>query len=172
MTAGTRYRLFGSAPLDPPADGSAAAVVIPSRDAFADPPALAVREDVLARVGGPEPVRAGALADLLARIEEAGHAVERRPPLMRPRRATPAALYREGSGRLWLFRRHPERHPLPRPGAVGFVRLPLLAAGALRANADQAARRGAKSSAPTRSSSSAAARQTISASIDSVTERS
>ena len=134
---GARYGHFGSAPLDPPADGSVAAVVIPSRDAFADPPALAVRDDVLAQVGGPEPVRAGALADLLARIEGAGHAVERRPPLARSRRATPAALYREGSGRLWLFRRYPERHPLPRLRAVGLVRLPLLATGALRANADR-----------------------------------
>ena len=51
------------------------------------------------------------------------------------RRATPAALLREGAARLWLFRRHPERHPLPRPRDAGW-RLPLLALGALRANAD------------------------------------
>ena len=130
------YRRFGTAPLDPPADGAAAAVVIPSRDVFADPPALAVREDVLAQVGAPEPVRAGALADLVVRIETAGHAVERRPPLARPRRTTPAALLREGSGRFWLFRRHPDHFPLPRPRDVGLARLPWLALGALHANGD------------------------------------
>ena len=133
--AAAPYRRFGTAALEPPADGGAAAVVIPSRDAFADPPALDVREDVLAQVGGPEPVRAGALADLVVRIESAGHRVERRPALARPRRATPAALHREGSARLWLFRRHPERYPLPRPGDVGLARLPWLALGALHANA-------------------------------------
>jgi len=128
------YRCFGTAPLHPPADGSAAAVVIPSHDVFADPPALAVREDVLALVGGPEPVRAGALADLVVRLEQAGHAVQRRAPLARERRATPVALHREGSGRFWLFRRHPDRFPLPRPSDVGLTRLPWLAAGALHAN--------------------------------------
>jgi hypothetical protein len=124
------YRQFGSVPVDP---GESAAVVIPARDGFADPPGLAVREDVLAAVGGPEPVRAGALADLVARIEEAGHAVEPRELVVARRRATPGALLREGSGRLWLFRRHPERYPLPRPRELGW-RLPLLALGALRAN--------------------------------------
>ena len=136
MTGGASYRRFGTAPLEPPVDSSAAAVVIPSRDVFADPPALAVREDVLAQVGEPEPVRAGALADLVVRIAAAGHAVERRPPLARPRRATPAALYREGAGRFWLFRRHPDRFPLPRPKDVGLARFPILAAGALRANGE------------------------------------
>jgi hypothetical protein len=171
---GASYRQFGTARLDPPADGSAPAVVVPARDHFADPPALAVREDVLAQVGGPERVRAGALADLLVRIEAAGHTVERRPPPAAPRRSTPAALYREGSGRFWLFRRYPERFPLPRPKDVGVGRFLALAAGALRANGEpgQAARRGAKSSASTRSSSNAAPRQTARASIDSVTERS
>jgi hypothetical protein len=111
--------------------GGSAVVVIPPRDGFADPPGLAVREDVLDAVGGPEPVRAGALADLVARIEAAGHPVETRELAVPPRRATPGALLREGAGRLWLFRRHPERYPLPRePG----WRLPLLALGALRAN--------------------------------------
>jgi hypothetical protein len=104
--------------------------VIPARDGFADPPALAVREDVLAAVGGPERVRAGALADVLARIEEAGHAVETRLAAVPRRRATPQALLREGSGRLWLYRRHPDRFPLPRPREVG--RDPLRAAGARR----------------------------------------
>jgi hypothetical protein len=132
--AGAPYRRFGTAALDPPADGGVAAVVVPSRDAFADPPALAVREDVLAHVGGPEPMRPGALADLVVRIESAGHGVEHRPPLARPRRATPAALHREGSARFWLFRRHPERYPLPRPRDVGLARLPWLALGALHAN--------------------------------------
>ncbi len=126
------YRQLGALPVAPAAD--AAAVVIPSRDAFADPPGLAVREDVLAEVGGPEPVRAGALADLVARIEAAGHAVEVRDAAATPRRATPAALLREGAGRLWLFRRHPERHPLPHPRDVGWLRYPLLVFGALRAN--------------------------------------
>jgi hypothetical protein len=127
------YRQLGALPVPPPADGAAAAV-IPSRDGFADPPGLAVREDVLAAVGGPEPVRAGALADLLARIEAAGHSVEVRAAAATPRRATPAALLREGSGRFWLFRRHPERHPLPRPRDVGWLRYPLLLIGALHAN--------------------------------------
>jgi len=130
------YRFFGGAALQPPPDGAAAAVVVPARDAFADPPALAVREDVLARVGGPEPVRAGALADLVARVEAAGYPVEQRPPLARPRRATIGALYREGSGRFWLFRRHPERFPLRSALDAGLARLPILAAGALRANAE------------------------------------
>jgi hypothetical protein len=55
-----------------------------------------------------------------------------------PRRATPRALHREGSGRLWLFRRHPERFPLPRPRDVGALRLVPMALGALRANARSA----------------------------------
>ena len=124
------HRYFGSVPLDP---GRSAVVVVVPRDGFADPPALAVREDVLAAVGGPEPVRAGALADLVARIEAAGHPVEIRELAVAPRRATPAALVREGAGRLWLFRRHPERYPLPRPRELGW-RLPLVALGALQAN--------------------------------------
>jgi len=132
MTAG--YRQLGSVPLHPPDDSSAAAVVVMARDGFADPPALAVRQDVLAAVGGPEPVRSGGLADLVARIEEAGHPVEASDLAVPPRRPTPAALMREGSGRLWLFRRHPERHPLPRPHDTGWLRYPLLALGALRAN--------------------------------------
>jgi len=125
--------VFGAAP-DPPPGVSVAAAVIPARDGFADPPGLAVREDVLAAVGGPAPVRAGALADLVARLEAAGHAVETRPAGAAPRRATPAALRREGAARLWLFRRHPERFPLPRPKDVGPLRYPLLALGALHAN--------------------------------------
>ena len=88
---------------------------------------------MLGAVGGPEPVRAGALADLVARIEAAGHPVERREVAVAPRRPTPRALHREGSARLWLFRRHPARHPLPRPREAGW-RLPLLALGALHAN--------------------------------------
>jgi hypothetical protein len=132
--AAASYRQLGSVPVAPPADGAAGAVVIPSRDGFADPPGLAVREDVVTAVGGPEPVRAGALADLLARIEAAGHLVEVRDAAAAPRRATPAALLREGAGRLWLFRRHPERHPLPHPRDVGWLRYMLLAIGALRAN--------------------------------------
>jgi hypothetical protein len=129
-----RWRQLGTVPVEPPADpADAAAVVIPARDGFADPPGLAMREDVLAAVGGPEPVRAGALADLVARIEERGHAVDTREPAVPPRRATPHALLREGSARLWLFRRHPARHPLPGPRALTW-RLPLLALGALRAN--------------------------------------
>jgi hypothetical protein len=128
----SEYRQLGALPVASPADG--AAVVIPARDGFADPPGLAVRADVLAEVGGPEPVRAGALADLVARIEDAGHAVERRDAAATPRRATPGALLREGSARFWLFRRHPRRHPLPRPWEAGWLRYPLLALGALRAN--------------------------------------
>jgi hypothetical protein len=127
---------FGAAPPAPPADGSAAAVVVPARDGFADPPGLLVRDEVLAAVGGPERVRAGGLADLVARIEEAGHRVEARDVAVAPRRATPRALLREGAGRLWLFRRHPGRYPLPRPRDVGWWRYPLLAAGAMRANAE------------------------------------
>jgi hypothetical protein len=125
------HRQLGT--VEVPDPGAAAAVAIPSRDGFADPPGLAVREDVLGAVGGPEPVRAGALADLVARIEAAGHAVERREVAVAPRRPTPGALHREGSARLWLFRRHPARHPLPRPREAGW-RLPLLALGALHAN--------------------------------------
>jgi hypothetical protein len=111
--------------------GDAAAVQIPPRDGFADPPGLAVRADVLAAVGPPEPVRAGALADLVVRIAAAGHAVEARDVAVPPRRPTPQALYREGAARLWLFRRHPDRYPLP---LAPSWRLPLLALGALRAN--------------------------------------
>jgi hypothetical protein len=131
------WHRFGSAPLElvPGATGAAAVVVLP-RDGFADPPALLVRDDVLAAVGAPERVRAGGLADLAARIEEAGHEVESRDVLLAPRRATPRALLREGAGRLWLFRRHPGRYPLPRPRDVGWWRYPVLAAGAMRANAE------------------------------------
>ena len=93
---------------------------------------MVVRADVLAAVGGPEPVRAGGLADLIVRLAEAGHGVEARPVAVAARRATPAALLREGAGRFWLFRRHPGRHPLPRPREVGVLRWPLLALGALR----------------------------------------
>jgi hypothetical protein len=129
------YRGFGAVLPETPADGSAAAIAVRSRDVFADPPGLAVRDDVLAAVGGPARVRSGALADLVARIEEAGHRVELSAQPAAPRRATPAALHREGSGRLWLFRRHPARFPLPRPRQVGLVRLAPMALGALRANA-------------------------------------
>jgi len=128
------YRQLGATHVDPPDDDGSAAIVIPPRDGFADPPALAVREDVLAAVGGPEPVRAGALADLVARIEDAGHAVEQREAAAPRRPARPAALLCEGAGRLWLFRRHPERYPLPGPRQTGWLRYPLLAVGALRAN--------------------------------------
>ena len=117
--------------VDVPEPGDAAAVAIPARDGFADPPALAVRADVLAAVGAPEPVRGGALADLVARIEAAGHPVALRELDVAPRRPTPAALLREGSARLWLFRRHPDRHPL---ALAPSWRLPLLALGALHAN--------------------------------------
>ncbi len=127
------HRQLGAVPIADPGDGPA--VALAARDGFADPPGLAVREDVLAAVGGPEPVRAGALADLVARIEAAGHPVERRDVPVAPRRPTPAALHREGSARLWLFRRHPECHPLPRPREAGW-RLPLLALGALHANGE------------------------------------
>ena len=130
------YSQLGAIDADPPDDAGVAAVVVPPRDGFADPPALAVREDVLAAVGGPEPVRAGALADLVARIEAFGHPVERRELSIPPRPARPAALLREGSARLWLFRRHPARYPLPRPHQVGWLRFPLLAVGALRANGE------------------------------------
>jgi hypothetical protein len=127
------YTVFGSLP-GPPPGGSEAAVAVRPRDGFVDPPGPAVRQDVLAAVGGPEPVRAGALADLLVRIEAAGHAVEIRDLPVPPRRATPGRLHREGSGRFWLFRRHPERFPLPRPHDVGPLRYAVLALGALRAN--------------------------------------
>jgi hypothetical protein len=136
----TGWRQLGNTVVDLP-EASVAAVVVPPRDGFADPPALAVREAVLAAVGGPEPVRGGALADLVARIEAAGHPVETRQLAVPARRATPAALLREGSARFWLFRRHPDRYPLPRPSELGW-RLPLLALGALRANGAPAARGG------------------------------
>jgi hypothetical protein len=130
------YRSLGAVALDPaPRAGGPAAVVVRPRDGFIDPPALAVRGDVLAAVGGPEDVRAGALADLVARIAGAGHAIELRDQVVASRRVTPAALHREGSARLWLFRRHPERFPLPRPGRrAGIARFALLALGALHAN--------------------------------------
>ena len=130
------YRQLGSVTVEPTAGDGAAAIVVPARDGFADPPGLAVRDDVLAQVGPPARVRAGALADLLARIEAAGHAVEARDVPVAPRPPTPAALLREGSGRFWLFRRHPQRFPLPRPREAGLARLPLLALGALHATAD------------------------------------
>jgi hypothetical protein len=114
-----------------PEPGDAAAVQIPPRDGFSDPPGLAVRADVLAAVGAPEPVRGGALADLVVRIVAAGHVVEARDVPVPPRRATAAALYHEGAARFWLFRRYPERYPLPLSPSW---RLPLLALGALRAN--------------------------------------
>ena len=116
-----------------PAPGDAAAVVIAARDGFVDPPGLAVREDVLEAVGGPEPVFAGALAELVARIEAAGHAVEVRHDPAPARRPLPGRLAREGAARVWLFRRDPARFPLPRPRELGW-RLPFVAAGALRAN--------------------------------------
>jgi len=103
---------------------------------FADPPALAVRAEVLADVGPPLAVRAGALADLVDRLEQAGHGVERRPLALPPRPRTPRALLREGSGRFWLWRRRPAAHPLPAPRDVGWWPYPLLALGALHANGE------------------------------------
>ena len=131
MSAGTVR--FGAHPPEPA--GDAAAYVVPASDAFADPHGLTVRADVLAAVGGPEPVRAGGLADLVARLEAAGHAVEPVAAAVPPRPATLRSLHREGSARLWLFRRHPERHPLPRPRELGVLRLVPMALGALHANA-------------------------------------
>ena len=133
MTSAHSYRRFGRHPPEPVREGAAFAV--PARDGFADPPGLTVRADVLAAVGGPEPVRAGGLADLVARLEDAGHPVTAVAADVPPRRATLSALHREGSGRLWLFRRHPARHPLPRPQEVGPFRLAPMALGALHANA-------------------------------------
>ena len=127
------HRRLGAHPPQPA--GDAAAYVVPATDAFADPHGLTVRADVLEAVGGPEPVRAGGLADLVARLEAAGHAVVPVADAVPPRRATPRALHREGSARLWLFRRHPERFPLPRPREIGVLRLVPMALGALRANA-------------------------------------
>ena len=97
-------------------------MLIAPADGFADPPGLAVREDVLDAVGGPEPVFAGALAELVARIEAAGHTVEVRHDRAPVRRPTPGRLAREGAARLWLFRRD-----------AGW-RFPFMAVGALRAN--------------------------------------
>ena len=108
-------------------------MLIAPADGFADPPGLAVREDELDAVGGPEPVFAGALAELVARIEAAGHTVEVRHDRAPVRRPTPGRLAREGAARLWLFRRDAERFPLPRPREVGW-RFPFMAVGALRAN--------------------------------------
>jgi hypothetical protein len=134
VDAPARWRRFGDVRLEPPEDGAVAAFVLP-RDGFADPPGVVVRADVLAAVGAPPHVRAGGLADLVARLAAGGHVVEQRRLALAPRRATAAALLREGSGRLWLFRRHPGRHPLPRPRQVGPLRFALLALGALHANA-------------------------------------
>jgi hypothetical protein len=127
------YRRLGAHPPEPAGDG--AAYVVPARDGLADPHGLTVRADVLAAVGGPEPVRAGGLADLVARLEQAGHEVAPVATGAPRRRATAGTLHREGSARLWLFRRHPERFPLPRPREVGPLRLVPMALGALRANA-------------------------------------
>jgi hypothetical protein len=131
------YERLGAHPPEPA--GDAAAYVVAGTDAFADPHGLTVRADVLEAVGGPEPVRAGALADLVARLEAAGHAVVPVAAAVPARRATPGALYHEGSGRLWLFRRYPERFPLPHPREIGVLRLVPMALGALRANATRPA---------------------------------
>ena len=133
MSSAPAYRRFGPYPPAPVGEGPAFAV--PARDGFADPAGLTVRADVLAAVGGPEPVRAGGLADLVARLEAAGHPVTAVAADVPPRRATLAALHREGSARLWLFRRHPARHPLPTPRQLGPLRLAPMALGALHANA-------------------------------------
>jgi hypothetical protein len=110
--------------------------VIPARDGFADPPALAVREDVLAAVGGPERVRAGALADVLARIEEAGHAVETRLAAVPRRRATPQALLREGPGDRGCTVATRTASRCRGHAKWGVIRYALLALGALRANGE------------------------------------
>ena len=133
MSLAPAYRRFGAHAPEPA--GAEAAYSVPARDGFADPPGLTVRADVLAAIGDPEPVRAGGLADLVARLEAAGHAVVPVEGPVPPRRASLAALHREGSGRLWLFRRHPARHPLPRPRELGPLRLVPIALGALHANA-------------------------------------
>jgi len=127
------YRRLGAHPPEPA--GDAPAYVVAATDAFADPHGLTIRADVLEAVGGPEPVRAGGLADLVERLDAAGHAVAWVDADVPPRRATWAALHREGSARMWLFRRHPERHPLPRPRELGPLRALPMALGALRANA-------------------------------------
>ena len=92
----------------------------PPRDPFADPPApRRPRGCVLADVGGPEPVRGGALADLVDRLEAAGHVVERRPSRSRRGPPRPARSGARAPARFWLWRRRPGRHPLPRPADVG-----------------------------------------------------
>ena len=92
-----------------------------------------MREDVLEAVGGPEPVFAGALAEL-SRGSRRPATRSRSGTILRPRggrcRAGSRAKERRGC---WLFRRHPARFPLPRPRELGW-RLPFVAAGALRAN--------------------------------------
>jgi len=133
MSVAPAYRRLGAHPPEPAGDG--AAYVVPARDGLADPHGLSVRADVLAAVGGPEAVRAGGLADLVARLEQAGHEVTPVAADVPRRRATAPVLHREGSARLWLFRRHPERFPLPRPRELGPLRFVPMALGALRANA-------------------------------------
>jgi hypothetical protein len=135
------WRRLGTHPPLPPTDDGVAAVAVAAADGFADPPGLTVRGDVLAAVGGPEPVRAGALADLVARLEAAGHAVATKPEAAPRRRAGLAALHREGSARFWLWRRYPQRFPLPTPGDTPPLRLAVMALGALRANGLPPARR-------------------------------
>ena len=137
MSVAPAYRRLGAHPPEP--TGAEPAYAVLARDGFADPPGLTVRADVLAAVGGPERVRAGGLADLVCRLEAAGHAVVAVEAAVPPRPATFAALHREGSGRLWLFRRHPARYPLPRARELGPLRLVPMALGALRANAPRPA---------------------------------
>jgi hypothetical protein len=86
-------------------------------------------------------VRAGALADLVARLEAAGHAVATAPEAAPPRRGGLAALHREGSARFWLWRRYPQRFPLPTPRDTPPLRLAVMALGSLRANGLPPARR-------------------------------
>jgi hypothetical protein len=44
------------------------------------------------------------------------------------------ALHREGSGRFWLWRRHPNRWPLPTLRDTGLLPYVFMALGSLRAN--------------------------------------
>ena len=84
------------------------------------------------------------------------------------RRGDGGLLHREGSARLWLFRRHPERFPLPRPGELGPAAARAYGAG--RAARERAAATGLKSSAVTRSRANAAPKQSASASMLSATD--
>lgn len=108
--SGAEWVLAGALPPDWTSrveDPPVAALAI-GGSAVDDPAAVAVRTDALRAAGGAhEGLRAGAVADLLLRLDSSGHAIRRE------RGPAASGLLSRAAAQSWIGRRHPGRAPTP-----------------------------------------------------------